>query len=194
MNILLEKLIDRQLYNQFIELYNFLAAILDFSRHIEFQNWVEYQFWTPWPWKYYKSLKNYQYRWNNGRDIHHSNILATILVYGRHFEIEAKIQGCRIAYFEKKGHANKNPVRKVWRTLSLVFSGNWPVYNLSFECVEDSGSWKGSVGQAAPVIRIVYDPKNHNDPPEVQYRGPSSGVFRGHWAMLPFWPKLSFLA
>ena len=40
MNILLEKLIDRQLYNQILELYNFLAAILDFSRHIEFQNWI----------------------------------------------------------------------------------------------------------------------------------------------------------
>ena len=38
MNVLLEKLLDWQLYSNFIELYNVRAAILDFSRHIEFQN------------------------------------------------------------------------------------------------------------------------------------------------------------
>ena len=38
MNVSLEKLLDWQLSCYFIELYNFLAAILDFSRHIEFQN------------------------------------------------------------------------------------------------------------------------------------------------------------
>ena len=55
-------------------------------------------------------------------------MLATILVFGRHFEFETKIQRCRIAYFEKKALVNKNPVRKVWLALSLVFLGNWPVY------------------------------------------------------------------
>ena len=40
MNVLLEKLLDWQLYSHFIERYNFMAAILDFSRHIEFQNWI----------------------------------------------------------------------------------------------------------------------------------------------------------
>ena len=43
MNVLLEKLLDWQLYSHFIELYNFMAAILDFSRHIEFQNLILYQ-------------------------------------------------------------------------------------------------------------------------------------------------------
>ena len=38
MNVLLEKLLDWQLHSYFIELYNVMAAILDFSRHIEFQN------------------------------------------------------------------------------------------------------------------------------------------------------------
>ena len=37
-DISLEELIIQQLYTQFMELYNFSAAILDFSRHIEFQN------------------------------------------------------------------------------------------------------------------------------------------------------------
>ena len=126
MNILLEKLIDRQLYNQFIELYNFLAAILDFSCHIEFQNRIKYQFWTPWPWKYYKRSKIHQYWWENGRDIHNSNILATILVYGRHFEIEAKF---RMPYrlFRKEGPCKQESGEKIWHTLSLVFSGFWPV-------------------------------------------------------------------
>ena len=38
MNVSLEKLLDWQLYSYFIELFTFMAAILDFSRHIEFQN------------------------------------------------------------------------------------------------------------------------------------------------------------
>ena len=75
-----------------MKLYIFSAAILDFSRHIEFQIQAKYQVWTPRPWRYYKRSKNYQYWWNNGRDNHHSIILATILVYGRHFEIKAKIK------------------------------------------------------------------------------------------------------
>ena len=37
MNVLLEKLLDWQLYSNFIELYNVKAAILDFSHYIEFQ-------------------------------------------------------------------------------------------------------------------------------------------------------------
>ena len=57
MNVLLEKLLDWQLYSYLIELYNFMAAILDFSRHIEFQNSIQNQDKTPWPWKYYKRWK-----------------------------------------------------------------------------------------------------------------------------------------
>ena len=40
MNVWLEKLLDWQLFSHCIELYNFTAAILDFSRHIEFHNWI----------------------------------------------------------------------------------------------------------------------------------------------------------
>ena len=40
MNILLEKLRHRLLNNEFIKFYKILAAILDFSHHIELKNWI----------------------------------------------------------------------------------------------------------------------------------------------------------